>query len=253
MVDDELLKCTDTSSNTVDTLIAIATYNERENLPRLVDSIFSCLPNCHVLIVDDNSPDGTGEWVDQLASEDQRIRCLHRAGKLGLGTATITGLRYGLNHGYRQVVTMDADFSHHPTHLVELLEAVSEDAEDSVDVSIGSRYVDGGRIEGWPWRRRWMSRWVNRYARCWLDLKVHDTSGAYRCYRTDILQKVDLDRIRARGYAVFEELLWELQKSGASFREVPITFVDRQHGQSKISLSEAFASLWHLTQLPFRR
>ena len=231
------------------TLVVVATYNERENLPQLVERIFQFAPQAHLLVVDDNSPDGTGAWVDARSAEDTRVRCLHRAGKLGLGTATIVGLRYALHHGYACVITMDADFSHDPRHLTELLESLAAGA----DVAIGSRYVAGGRVEGWPWPRRWMSRGVNGFARHWLRLPVRDTSGAFRAYRTDILRRVELQQVRAKGYAVFEELLFVLRRSGARFREVPITFVDRQFGQSKVSPGEAVRSLWHLVTLPLRR
>jgi dolichol-phosphate mannosyltransferase len=177
------------------------------------------------------------------------VRCLHRAGKLGLGTATIAGLRHALQNGYACAITMDADFSHDPRHLPELMEALARGA----DVAIGSRYVDGGRIEGWPWQRRWISRCVNGFARRWLRLPVRDTSGAYRAYRAEILRRVALETVRAKGYAVFEELLFVLRRAGARFEEVPITFVDRQFGQSKVSWREAVRSLWHLVTLPFRR
>jgi dolichol-phosphate mannosyltransferase len=230
-------------------LVAVATYNERENLPQLVDRIFQFLPRAHLLVVDDGSPDGTGDWVDERAAADPRVRCLHRAGKLGLGTATIAGLRHALQNGYACAITMDADFSHDPRHLPELMETLARGA----DVAIGSRYVDGGRIEGWPWQRRWISRCVNGFARRWLRLPVRDTSGAYRAYRAEILRRVALETVRAKGYAVFEELLFVLRRAGARFEEVPITFVDRQFGQSKVSWREAVRSLWHLVTLPFRR
>jgi dolichol-phosphate mannosyltransferase len=230
-------------------LIAVATYNEIENLPALVEAIFHQLPDAHILVVDDQSPDGTGAWCDRYAATDPRLQCLHRAGKLGLGSATIAGLRHAVDHGYRYVVTMDADLSHDPRDLPRLLEAMEADPAAPLDVAIGSRYVPGGGVEGWPLRRRWMSRAINRFARWWLRLPVLDTSGAFRCYRTEALARLDLGRFRSRGYSVFEELLWQLARHGARMAELPITFVDRRHGQSKITLREAVRSLAQIISL----
>ena len=225
-------------------LVTVATYNEIENLPRLVEEIFQYAPQAHLLVIDDNSPDGTGGWCDRRAAEDPRVHCLHRPGKLGLGTATIAGMKYAIEHGYPYVLNMDADFSHHPRHLPALLAGMEATADrPAVDVMIGSRYVPGGRIEGWPWRRHFMSRAVNGYARRLLRLSPRDCSGAFRCYRTALLAQVDFDRVRSRGYSFQEEILWRLQRLGARFGETPITFVDRQHGQSKINLREAFGAL----------
>jgi dolichol-phosphate mannosyltransferase len=230
-------------------LIAIATYNEIENLPALVDAIFSQLPDAHILVVDDQSPDGTGAWCERYAATDARLRCLHRAGKLGLGSATIAGLRHGIDHGYRYVVTMDADLSHDPRDLPRLVAAMEADPAAPLDVAIGSRYVAGGGVQGWPLRRRWMSRAINRFARWWLRLPVRDTSGAFRCYRTEALARLDLERLRSQGYSVFEELLWQLARHGARMAELPITFVDRRRGQSKITLREAIRSLAQIVSL----
>ncbi|MCA9169051.1 MAG: polyprenol monophosphomannose synthase [Planctomycetales bacterium] len=232
-------------------LICISTYNERENLPPLVEAIFTQLPDAHLLIVDDNSPDGTGVWCDERAAGDSRLKCLHRAGKLGLGTATLDGLRYGLQHGYPVLATMDADFSHDPKFLPAMLQRLDDNDASMVDVVVGSRYVPGGGIEGWPLQRRLMSRGINGFARWWLGLTVNDTSGAFRVYRADILRKFDLNAVRSRGYSVFEELLWWLQRADARFAEVPIVFVDRHRGQSKITWSEAIRSLWRIVQVRY--
>src|SRR3990172_3646717 len=147
------------------TLVMLATYNEIENLPCLVDEIEAVAPDADVLVIDDNSPDGTGKWCDQRAATDPRVHCLHRAGKLGLGTATMAGLRYAIEHGYKYVLNMDADFSHHPRYLPALLAGMERpDGSPAADVMIGSRYGPGGGVEGWPWKRHLMSRGVNVYA-----------------------------------------------------------------------------------------
>jgi dolichol-phosphate mannosyltransferase len=226
------------------TLVTLATYNEIENLPRLVDAISAELPAAHLLVIDDNSPDGTGRWCDERAASDPRVHCLHREGKLGLGTATIAGMRYAIEHGYRYALNMDADFSHHPRYLRAILAGMeTADGLPGVDVMIGSRYVAGGKIEGWPLRRHLMSRAVNTYARALLGLQAKDCSGAFRCYRVSLLERVDLTAIRSRGYSFQEEILWHLKRLGAKFGETPITFADRERGSSKIDSSEALSAL----------
>lgn len=235
------------------TLVTLATYNEIENLPPLVDQIFAAAPHVDVLVIDDNSPDGTGRWCDERAAADPCVRCLHRAGKLGLGTATIAGMKYAIEHGYRYVLNMDADFSHHPRHLAALLAGMERaDGTPAADVMIGSRYVPGGAIEGWPLKRHVMSRSVNVAARCLLGLRARDCSGAFRCYRTSLLAKVDFDAVRSRGYSFQEEILWHLKRLGAKMVETPITFADRQRGASKINSREAFSALGILLRLGAR-
>jgi dolichol-phosphate mannosyltransferase len=229
------------------TLVTVATYNERENLPLLVEEIFRYAPNVDLLVIDDNSPDGTGAWCDQAAASNPRLRCLHRAGKLGLGTAIVAGMKYAIEHGYEYVLNMDADFSHHPRYLPAILEAMEK--EPSADVAIGSRYVAGGGVEGWPLKRQLMSRAVNLYARWLLWLSARDCSGAYRCYRTSLLKKIDLDAVRSRGYSFQEEILWRARRAGARMREVPIVFADRTRGASKIDSREAREALWVIFRL----
>ena len=236
-------------SNTEKTLVTVATYNEIENLPQLIDEIFRFAPQVDILVIDDNSPDGTGAWCDRRAADEPRVRCLHREGKLGLGTALIAGMRYAMEHGYRYVLNLDADFSHHPRYLPDLLAGMEPEGGPPVDVMIGSRYVGGGGVEGWPLRRRLMSRGVNLYARCLLGLTPRDCSGSFRCYRTATLDKVDFDAVRARGYSFQEEILWHLKHAGARFGETPIVFADRRRGTSKINLSEAFGALWVIFML----
>ncbi len=235
------------------TLVVIATYNEIDNLPRLTDEVFQHAPQSHVLVIDDGSPDGTGQWCDERAEQDDRFHVIHRAGKLGLGTATVAGLRYAIEHGFDYALVMDADFSHPPRYIPSLLAGMARDAHgDGADVMVGSRYVPGGRIEGWPWYRHWMSRGVNRYARWMLGLRTRDCSGAFRCYRTEQLRQIDLSQLRSRGYSYVEELLWMLKRSGARIGETPIVFVDRQFGRTKINGREAVAALWILFRLGIR-
>ena len=224
------------------TLITLATYNEIENLPRLVDEIWHYAPDVDILVVDDNSPDGTGRWCDERHAQEPRLLCLHREGKLGLGSAIIAGMEYAVDHAYDFVINMDADFSHHPRHL-PAMRARSDAAEGPLDVVIGSRYVRGGGIEGWPAYRFLMSRTVNIYARLFLRLKPKDCSGSYRCYRVSLLEKLDFERFTARGYAFQEEVLWRLKREGARMGEVPITFVNRTEGHSKIDAREAWTAL----------
>ncbi|QDT67650.1 Undecaprenyl-phosphate mannosyltransferase [Planctomycetes bacterium MalM25] len=224
------------------TLVAIATYNERENLPTLVDAVEAALPEADVLIIDDNSPDGTGRWADERAASDPRLSVIHREGKLGLGSATITAFRWALEREYERVATTDADWSHPPEELPALL-ALTE----SCDVAIGSRYAPGGKIEGWPFSRRVISRVMNRLTRFLLRVPVKDSSGAFRVYRASALGRIDLGRISSSGYAYLEEIVWRLAAAGATFAEHPITFRDRTVGSSKANLAEArgkFAMLW---------
>ncbi|MDP6447838.1 MAG: polyprenol monophosphomannose synthase [Pirellulaceae bacterium] len=229
------------------TLITVATYNEIENLPDLVDQIFEFAADVDMLIVDDNSPDGTGDWCDRKAAEDQRVHCLHRTGKLGLGTAIVAGMQYAIEHGYDYVLNMDADFSHHPRYIPSLREGMEGD--DAVDVMIGSRYVPAGGVENWPLRRKAMSRGVNLYARCLLGLRPRDCSGAFRCFRIERLEQLEFDEIRSRGYSFQEEILWLLKRAGATFGEAPIVFADRERGLSKINGSEAREALWLIFRL----
>lgn len=225
-------------------LVALATYNEIENVPGLTDAILTNLPTADVLIIDDSSPDGTGRWCDERASSDPRVACVHRLGKQGLGSATIAGMRWALDRDYDAIVTMDADWSHDPRHLPELVKGL-----ETADVVIGSRYCTGGQIETWPLHRRMMSRTINRLSRLLLHLPISDTSGAFRAYRVAALRKIDLANIQAAGYSYLEEILWHLNRAGATFREVPITFRERRAGKSKVNLREAVAKVSTLMRL----
>jgi dolichol-phosphate mannosyltransferase len=239
-------------SNADKTLITVATYNEIENLPRLAEEIFQHAPAADLLVIDDNSPDGTGRWCDERAAADPRVHCLHRAGKLGLGTAIIAAMKYAIEHGYRFMLNMDADFSHHPRYLPNFLSGMEPPDGPAVDVMIGSRYIAGGGVEGWPLKRHVMSRGVNLYARWLLGLRPKDCSGAFRCFRVSLLERLDFDAIRSRGYSFQEEILWHLKRLGARFGETPIVFVDRRAGSSKIDMRESLAALWIILGLGVR-
>ncbi len=239
-------------SQTGKILVTVATYNEMENLPRLVEEIFRFAPQVDILVIDDNSPDGTGQWCDRQRAANPHIACLHRPGKLGLGTATVAGMKYAIQHGYQFMLNMDADFSHQPKYLPALLAGMDPPGQPPVDVMIGSRYIPGGGVEGWPLKRRLMSRAVNLYARRLLGLRSKDCSGAFRCYRTAVLARLDFDAIRSRGYSFQEEILWRLKRLGARFGETPIVFVERQRGVSKIDAGEAFSALRIICSLGLR-
>ena len=225
-------------------LVSICTYNERGNLQPLIESIHEHAPDAHIVVVDDGSPDGTGELADQLAEADPRIHVLHRAGKQGLGTAILAAVAYAMEHHYDLWLNLDADFSHHPKYIPALRSAM-----DQADVAIGSRYVPGGGIVDWGLKRRVMSFAINTYARTLLRLPIRDTSGSYRCYRLARLRELDFTLFKARGYAVLQELLYRCRRIGCRFVEVPIVFEDRRVGQSKINYGEVRAALTVIARL----
>ena len=227
-----------------DLLVTLCTYNERDNLPDLVEEILSVVPQAHILVVDDSSPDGTGDLANQLASTDPRVAVLHRPGKQGLGAATIDAFRYGIEQGYEWLLNLDADFSHSPVAIPTLLRACSE-----ADVIIGSRYIAGGAISGWPVRRHVLSRGVNFLARTLLSLPTRDSSGAFRCYRLSLLEQVNFSHLVAKGYAFQEEILYRCQQAGGRLKEVPIHFVERRAGLSKVNFLEIGRAFCDLTVL----
>lgn len=229
-------------------LVTVCTYNEMENLPLLLPEIWAHAPAVDVLVIDDNSPDGTGAWAVETTQHEPRLKVLQRAGKQGLGTATLAGFQYALDHNYDWVVNLDADFSHHPRHLPAILALLPDH-----DVVIGSRYIAGGNIVGWNWYRYLMSWGINTYARWFLGLRTRDNSGAYRAYRVSMLRKLDFKRFRARGYAFQEEVLYRCRHVGCRFVETPITFEDRLFGQSKINWKETVTALWVIARLRFER
>lgn len=215
----------------------------------MVEQLQELIPEMQVLVIDDNSPDGTGIWCRQREEKDPSFQCIHRAGKLGLGSATVTGLRYALEHDFDLIATMDADFSHAPESLRTMVDTMQEEVNQSVGVAIGSRYIAGGAIEGWPFFRHLSSRAVNRFARLFLRLPTYDNSGAFRVYRRTALESINVDQIQAHGYAYLEEILWRLHRQGVTMLEVPITFVDRTKGNSKTNLVMGIQVFWHLLKI----
>src|SRR5438552_8022928 len=212
------------------TLIIIPTYNEIDNLPPLIKEIFLFAPETDILIVDDNSPDGTGELADELQHQHAQVRVLHRFAKLGLGTAYIAGFKYAIEHGYDAAFEMDADFSHDPRYLPDFLKAI-----EHADLVIGSRYIPGGDTPNWTMLRRLISGGGNIFARFMLGIPVHDCTAGYRCYRRKVLESIDLDTIQSQGYAFQIELVYRIMKQGFKIVEIPITFIDRRVGKSKMS------------------
>jgi dolichol-phosphate mannosyltransferase len=228
-----------------ESLIIIPTYNERENLPAIVAAIFAVVPETDILVVDDGSPDGTGEVTDQLAQTDRRLCVIHRAGKLGLGTAYVEGFRFGLARDYRYILEMDADFSHDPKYLPELLRAVRAGA----DLALGSRYVKGGGTINWGLVRQMISRGGSLYARTILGVGLRDLTGGFKCFRREVLENIDLDSVRSEGYSFQIEMTYRTIKAGYRVCEVPIVFVDRRIGQSKMSRKiflEAVYMVWRV-------
>jgi len=229
------------------TLIIIPTYNELENLPLLLRQIFSYAPATDVLIVDDNSPDGTGELAEQIRKQNPQLYILHRPGKLGLGTAYIAGFKYAIQHGYDAAFEMDADFSHDPHHLPDFLKCI-----EHADLVIGSRYIPGGSTPNWSFIRRLISGSGNIFARFMLAIPVHDCTGGFRCYRNQVLQSIDLDAIQSRGYAFQVELTYRVLKQGFKIVETPITFMDRRLGKSKMSRKIVIEAFTYVLRTRFR-
>jgi dolichol-phosphate mannosyltransferase len=227
------------------TLIILPTYNEMENIPKLIPEIFRHVSEtADILVVDDNSPDGTGILVQTMADTDRRISILHRAGKMGLGSAYLAGFRRALEKDYDAVIQMDSDFSHPPSALPELLSAAQ-----SSDCVIGSRYVPGGSIEGWPFHRLLLSCWANVYARSILHVPIRDLTGGFRCVKRNVLEAIDWSSIYSEGYAFQIELDYRILRKGFSIREIPIVFKDRVQGRSKLSAGviwEAVFIVWKL-------
>ena len=226
-------------------LVIVPTYNERFNIARLIPSVLAQDPSLEILVVDDGSPDGTGAIVDAIAANNPRVHIIHRASKLGLGTAYIAGFRWALERKYDLVFEMDADFSHNPERLPEFLEAIKES-----DLVLGSRY-QGGRVNvvNWPMSRLFLSYAANIYARAVTGLPVSDTTGGFKCFRRNVLESIDLNSVKSNGYAFQIEMSYRVWKRGFRLAEIPIIFVDRTEGISKMSkriMREAVWMVWRL-------
>jgi dolichol-phosphate mannosyltransferase len=222
-------------------LVVLPTYNEAENVLPLAAQVLAVSPMIDVLVVDDNSPDGTSDLVAERGQAEPRLHLLRRPGKLGLGTAYLAGFGYGLEHGYDQVFTMDADFSHNPRYIAQMLQSMKEH-----DVVIGSRYVPGGGIENWPIHRRLLSAFANFYASRLLRLSIRDCTSGFRCYSSEVLSTVEPFEIRSSGYSFLEEMACRVTRCGFSIGEVPIIFENRRAGSSKIDSSEIYRAAWHV-------
>ena len=228
--------------------VIIPTYNEKENIGGLTGRILALPIAAEVVVVDDNSPDGTGALLDSLKATERRLHVIHRAGKLGLGTAHVAGLKYAIEHNADFAVTMDADFSHDPSYIPALVQTAQK-----FDLSIGSRYVDGGGAENSPFHRRLLSRAANMFAKAALGLKTSDCTAGFRCYKVQTLKTADLEGIFSNGYSFLIEMLYRLQRLGFSVGEIPIRFIDRELGASKISRNEIFKALYTVIRLAWTR
>jgi dolichol-phosphate mannosyltransferase len=226
-------------------LVVIPTYNEAPNLAGLLPQVLAQDPRIEVLVVDDNSQDGTGRIADELARSDARIHVLHREGKLGLGTAYRAGFRWGLGRGYEYLFEMDADFSHDPAHLKEFLKAV-----EGADLVLGSRYL-GGKVTvvNWPMGRLMLSYCANIYARWLTGLRIWDLTGGFKCFRRRVLEAIDLDQVRSNGYAFQVEMSVRAWRKGFKLTEIPIVFVDRTEGQSKMNKAIVREAVWMVPRL----
>lgn len=229
-------------------LITICTYNESENIGPLLAEVREFAPNADLLVVDDNSPDGTADIVRQVQQQDSGVRLLLRTKDKGLGASTVDAFQYGIDGGYQLLLNLDADFSHQPKYIPSLVSGTQ-----THDVVIGSRYVEGGSISGWKWTRHVMSRCVNTYVHLWLGLKTKDSSGSFRCYRVSRLAEVDWSKTMSRGYAFQEEILYRCQRVGCRVLEVPIAFEDRTRGTTNLNSMEIVRAVWDLFKLGLHR
>ncbi|WP_264349571.1 polyprenol monophosphomannose synthase [Streptomyces milbemycinicus] len=222
-------------------LVIIPTYNEAENVKPIVARVRESVPEAHVLVADDNSPDGTGKVADEIAAEDDHVRVLHRKGKEGLGAAYLAGFRWGIEHGYGVLVEMDADGSHQPEELPRLLTALK-----GADLVIGSRWVPGGRIVNWPKRREYLSRGASTYSRILLDVPIRDVTAGFRAFRKETLEGLGMDAVASQGYCFQIDMAWRAVKAGFHVIEVPVTFVERERGDSKMSRDIVTEAFWRV-------
>ena len=229
-------------------LVIVPTYDERDNLRPVAQRLFAAVPGADLLVVDDGSPDGTGQLADELAREDRRVHVLHRTAKAGLGAAYTAGFAWARERGYDVVVEMDADGSHAPEQLPRLLAALR-----SADLVLGSRWVPGGKVVNWPVSRELLSRGGNAYTRTVLGLPLRDATGGYRAYRSTVLDALPLAEVASQGYCFQVDLAWQTWQAGFSVVEVPITFVERVRGESKMSRAIVLEALWRVTWWGLRR
>ncbi|MEV5445140.1 polyprenol monophosphomannose synthase [Streptomyces sp. NPDC052644] len=230
----------DGGSETV--LVIIPTYNEADNIASIVSRVRTSVPTAHILVADDNSPDGTGKIADELADSDDHVHVLHRAGKEGLGAAYLAGFAWGIERGYDVLVEMDADGSHQPEELPRLLAAL-----DGADLVLGSRWVPGGSVVNWPKSRELLSRGGSLYSRTLLGVPIKDVTGGYRAFRRRTLEGLGMDQVASQGYCFQVDLAWRTVKAGFKVVEVPITFVERERGDSKMSRAIVVEALWRVT------
>jgi len=223
-------------------LVVIPTYNEIENIDMIIGRVRAAVPAVEILVADDNSPDGTGARADEHAAADKTVRVLHRRGKEGLGAAYVAGFQWAREHGFDAVVEMDADGSHAPEELPKLLDALA-----TADMVLGSRWVRGGTVVNWPFRRHVLSRGGNLYTRLALGMPIKDATGGFRAYRMPVLEKIDIDTVASQGYCFQVDLAWRAYRSGFRLVEVPIRFAERQHGTSKMSPAVVREALWRVS------
>ena len=232
-------------------IIIIPTYNEKENIEKIIRAVFSLEGEYHIIIIEDNSPDGTGQIVKRLQKEfPERLFMIERTGKQGLGTAYIEGFKWSIGHGYDYIFEMDADFSHNPEDVPRLFEAC---AKDGADVAIGSRYCNGISVINWPIGRVIMSYFASVFVRKVLDMKIYDSTAGFKCYKRKVLETIDLDNIRMKGYGFQIEMKYSAYKLGFKVKEVPIIFVDRKEGSSKMSSSIFGEAFWGVIGMRFRK
>jgi dolichol-phosphate mannosyltransferase len=224
-------------------LVIVPTYNERESLPVIVSGIRQAEPEVHILIADDNSPDGTGEVADRLSSSDNSVHVLHRSAKAGLGAAYLDAFNWAKSNGYGVVVEMDADGSHRPQDLTKILDALTNN-----DVVLGSRWIKDGRVVNWAKSREVLSRGGNLYTRMWLGIPIHDATGGFRAYRISALDVMNINQVESQGYCFQVDMAWRAVKANLRVAEVPITFVERELGESKMDGSIVKEALWRVTQ-----
>ncbi|HEY9189197.1 MAG TPA: polyprenol monophosphomannose synthase [Ignavibacteria bacterium] len=225
-------------------LVCIPTYNEIENIEKIIPKILSMDDEIEVLIIDDNSPDGTGDKVEEMMSENKRIHLIKRPGKMGLGTAYVEGFKYAIKNNFDLVFEMDADFSHDPNTIPSFLEAIKDN-----DLVLGSRYINGINVLNWPMKRLLLSYFANVYTKIVTGMKINDATGGFKCFRIEVLKSIDLDKIKSNGYSFQIEMTFKAWKKGFRIKEIPIIFMDRQQGTSKMNkkiIHEAIFMVWKL-------